>query len=55
MALPTPPPLVRAMHEAVPGSRFEIIPVAGHSSYFEAHEAFNAVLLDFLSTFQDAV
>jgi 3-oxoadipate enol-lactonase len=48
-----PPPLVRAMHEAVPGSRFEIIPVAGHSSYFEAHEAFNAVLLDFLDTFKD--
>jgi len=48
-----PPPLVRAMHAAVPGSRFEIIPVAGHSAYFEAHEAFNAELLDFLGAFED--
>ncbi len=46
-----PPPLVRAMHEAVPGSRFEIIPGAGHSAYFEDHEAFNALLLDFLDGF----
>ena len=48
-----PPALVRALHEAVPGSRFEMIPVAGHSAYFEAHEAFNAVLLDFLDGFAD--
>jgi 3-oxoadipate enol-lactonase len=46
-----PPPLIRALHEAVPGSRLEMIPVAGHSAYFEAHEAFNAVLLDFLDGF----
>ncbi|HEX4197378.1 MAG TPA: alpha/beta hydrolase [Caulobacteraceae bacterium] len=46
-----PPALVRVLHEAVPGSRFKMIPVAGHSAYFEAHEAFNAVLLDFLDSF----
>jgi 3-oxoadipate enol-lactonase len=46
-----PPSLVRVMHEAVPGSRFEVIPQAGHSAYFEAPEAFNAVLLDFLDGF----
>jgi pimeloyl-ACP methyl ester carboxylesterase len=46
-----PPDLVRVMHQAVPGSRFEMIPVAGHSAYFEAPEAFNAILLGYLDSF----
>jgi 3-oxoadipate enol-lactonase len=45
-----PPHLVRVMHEQVPGSRYEIIPMAGHSAYFEKAGAFNEVLLDYLSS-----
>jgi pimeloyl-ACP methyl ester carboxylesterase len=43
-----PPHLLRVVHEAVPGSRFEVIKGAGHSAYFEAPEAFNPLLLGFL-------
>lgn len=45
-----PPSFIRVMHEAVPQSRFEMIPGVGHSAYFEAHEAFNARLLAFLDS-----
>jgi pimeloyl-ACP methyl ester carboxylesterase len=45
-----PPRLLRLVHEAVPGSRFEVIAGAGHSAYFEAPEAFNPLLLDFLAS-----
>ena len=41
---------MKAAHELVPGSRFEVIRGAGHSAYFEDPEAFNAVVLDFLVT-----
>jgi len=43
-----PPPLVRAMHDQVPGSRYVEIPRAGHSAYFEQPQAFNTILLDYL-------
>jgi pimeloyl-ACP methyl ester carboxylesterase len=43
-----PPPLMRAMHELVPGSRFVQMARAGHSAYFEAPSAFNEVVLEFL-------
>jgi pimeloyl-ACP methyl ester carboxylesterase len=43
-----PPRLVRVLHELVPGSRFEIIPGAGHSAYFEAPALFNRLLLSYL-------
>jgi 3-oxoadipate enol-lactonase len=46
-----PPRLVRVMHEAVPGSRFEVIAGAGHSAYFEEPAAFNALLLNYLDAF----
>jgi pimeloyl-ACP methyl ester carboxylesterase len=49
-----PPRLVRAMHEGVPHSRFEIIPNAGHSAYFEAPQAFNARLVAFLDGFAES-
>ncbi|HEY1751069.1 MAG TPA: alpha/beta hydrolase [Caulobacteraceae bacterium] len=49
-----PPHLVRVMHEGVPGSRFEMIMGAGHSCYFEAHEAFNPLLLSYLDSFAKA-
>lgn len=39
----------RAMHEAIPGSRLEIIPGAGHVSNMEKPAAFNHVLGEFLS------
>jgi len=45
-----PPELLRIVHEAVPGSRFEVIAGAGHSAYFEAPEAFNPLLLGFLES-----
>lgn len=44
-----PPEMIRAVHEQVPGSRFAMIPRAGHSAYFEQAEAFNRVLLDYLA------
>lgn len=40
----------RKMHEAIEGSRLEIIEGAGHSPTFETPERFNAVLTDFLET-----
>jgi len=49
-----PPRLVRVMHEAVPGSRFEVIAGAGHSAYFEEPAAFNALLLNYLDAFVTA-
>ena len=45
-----PPALLRIVHEAVPGSRFEVIAGAGHSAYFEAPDAFNPLLLGFLDS-----
>jgi len=43
-----PPTLLQGVAEAL-GARFVSIDNAGHSPYFETPEAFNAVLLDFLS------
>ncbi|HWQ27818.1 MAG TPA: alpha/beta fold hydrolase [Dehalococcoidia bacterium] len=40
----TPPRIVELAHRNVPGSRFEVIPGAGHSAYLEAPEAFNAAI-----------
>lgn len=39
----------RKMHEAIPGSRLEIIQGAGHSPQIEAPAAFNALIMEFLS------
>ena len=46
-----PPAFLRIVHEMVPGSRFEVIEGAGHSAYFEAPEAFNALMLGYLDSF----
>ena len=43
-----PPRFMKAAHELVPGSRFEVIRGAGHSAYFEDPKAFNALVLGFL-------
>lgn len=42
------PELIRRSHELTPGSRFQLIPGAGHSSYFEQPEAWNSAVLDFI-------
>jgi pimeloyl-ACP methyl ester carboxylesterase len=47
----TPPKEARAMHEAVLGSRLEIIGRAGHLSNLEAPAAFNVVVSEFLREF----
>ncbi len=49
-----PPPLIRLMHEQVPGSRYVEIPRAGHSAYFEQPVPFNAALLAFLESLPGA-
>jgi 3-oxoadipate enol-lactonase len=45
----TPPKESRAMHAAIPGSRLEIIPSAGHVSNVERPAAFNQVLMEFVA------
>ena len=44
----TPPKESRAMHDAVLGSRLEILARSGHLSNLEAPAAFNTVLSEFL-------
>ena len=46
-----PPRLVEIAASYVPGARFELVPRAGHSVYFERPDAFNAILEGFLSHF----
>jgi 3-oxoadipate enol-lactonase len=46
----TPPKDARAMHEAIPGSRLEVIPEAGHLSNLERPAAFNTALSDFVGS-----
>ena len=45
---PSPPEEARAMHEQIPGSRFAVLPDAGHLSNLEAPDAFNHALVRFL-------
>ncbi|WP_246649750.1 alpha/beta fold hydrolase [Nonomuraea coxensis] len=46
----TPPAEAKAMAEAVPGARLEVIPKAGHLSAVEQPEAFNAAVSEFLQS-----
>ncbi|HUR91167.1 MAG TPA: alpha/beta fold hydrolase [Gemmatimonadaceae bacterium] len=46
----TPVKESREMHAAIPGSRLEILPGAGHVSNLEKPAAFNHVLTEFLSS-----
>lgn len=39
---------------AIPNAELHILPGAGHASFWEAAEAFNAVLVDFLTRHRDA-
>lgn len=43
-----PPPMFDIAHRLTPSSRLVVVPGAGHSVYFEAPEAFNAIVMDFL-------
>ena len=43
-----PAQLIRISHDLTPGSRYHEVAEAGHSSYFERPDDFNAALLDFL-------
>jgi pimeloyl-ACP methyl ester carboxylesterase len=42
------PELIRRSHELTPGSRFRLIPRAGHSSYFEEADTWNEAVLGFI-------
>lgn len=42
------PAVLREVADAIPGSRFAELPVAGHSPYFETPQAFNALVEGFL-------
>ncbi|HSH59794.1 MAG TPA: alpha/beta fold hydrolase [Acidimicrobiales bacterium] len=44
----SPPEEARAMHEQIPGSRFTVLPNAGHLTNLEVPDAFNQALGDFL-------
>jgi len=44
-----PPDIVADVHKLVPGSRYEEVPAAGHSAYFENPAGFNEAILRFLS------
>jgi pimeloyl-ACP methyl ester carboxylesterase len=44
-----PPEAMEEVAAAIPAARLEVIPGAGHSAYFEAPEAFNRVVSDFLA------
>ncbi|MCS7294227.1 MAG: alpha/beta fold hydrolase [Chloroflexota bacterium] len=44
----TPPEVIRAAAELVPGSEVAVIDGAGHSAYFERPQAWNEAVLDFL-------
>ncbi|MEW9547566.1 alpha/beta fold hydrolase [Nonomuraea sp. NPDC050783] len=46
----TPPAEAKAMAEAAPAGRLEVIPKAGHLSAVEQPEAFNTAVADFLRT-----
>jgi pimeloyl-ACP methyl ester carboxylesterase len=46
----TPPRESRALHDAIAGSRLEVLAGAGHVSAVERAAAFNLVLRDFVTT-----
>jgi 3-oxoadipate enol-lactonase len=44
-----PPEVMEEVAATIPGARLQVIPGVGHSTYFEAPEVFNRVVLDFLA------
>ena len=45
----TPPSSMRLLAAAVPGSRFELVPEAGHAAHWEQPEVWNRTVLEFIS------
>lgn len=45
-----PPRLVEIAASLIAGARFELVPLAGHSVYFERPELFNAIVDKFIAT-----
>ena len=45
-----PPPVMQAIAQHIPNSRFEVIAGAGHSAYWEQPDAWNRLILDFCSS-----
>ena len=45
----TPPPIIRRVHELVPGSSFREFPGLGHSVYFEDAAGFNEAVAAFIN------
>ncbi len=43
-----PPPIIEAMHKAMPGSQLVKVPGAGHSVYWERPEDYNRIVREFL-------
>jgi pimeloyl-ACP methyl ester carboxylesterase len=50
----TPPHIVEKAAGKVRGARFQVLPNAGHSSYFEQAAAFNAAVLAYLRELEAA-
>jgi len=46
----TPPSMARAMAEAIPGARLEVLPGARHAAVVERADDFNRILMEFLAT-----
>lgn len=44
-----PVPVIEAAHRLIPGSRFEVVPGAAHSTHFEQAEVFNGLMMEFLA------
>ena len=43
-----PPKVIQAVHRLIPGSQFEVVPGAAHSTHFERPEVFNRLVRDFV-------
>ncbi len=42
--------VIEAAHRLIPGSRFEVVPGAAHSTHFEQAAVFNSLLRDFIAS-----
>jgi pimeloyl-ACP methyl ester carboxylesterase len=49
----TPPAVAKALAEAIPGARLEVIPGAGHMAPYENSAVSNAVILRFLESLEE--
>ena len=43
---------LQQLHDRLPGSKFDIVPSAGHLLFFESADAYNKLVLDFLASKQ---